>query len=303
MAVQFEVAYSRTVIGAGIIAGGPYFCSQGSVFTATTLCSCTNDFFSCRVRPGGTHVQDLIAITDWFASSQTIDPTAALAGHRVWMFSGSADSVVPQPVMDDLLDYYSHYVNPSRILYKRDISVEHAMPTDSYGNSCLTLGTPYINNCGYDAAGEMLNWIYGPLAARSGTAGGRLLSFDQTEFISVPLWHGMANIGYLYVPAACESGGCRVHVAFHGCLQAPENIGTTFVRQTGYNLWADSNRLLILYPQAASTFTNPNACWDWFAYDDTRYAQKSGRQMAAVKRMVDRLTSADNLRCQPGRCT
>ena len=61
------------------------------------------------------------------------------------------------------------------------------------------------------------------------------------------------------------------------------------MRHAGYNAWADFNRLMILYPQASATYANPNACWDWFAYDDTRYAQKSGRQMAAVKRMVDRL--------------
>ena len=295
MAVQFEVAYSRTVMGAGIIAGGPYFCSQGSVFTATTSCSCTSDLFTCRVRAGGTRVPDLIAITDWFATSQTIDPTSALAGHRIWMFSGNADSVVPQAVMNDLQSYYRHYIDASRILYKRNLGAEHAMPTDSYGNSCLTLGTPYINNCNYDAAGELLNWIHGPLNPRNnGALNGRFIAFDQSEFITVPGWHGMADFGYLYIPQACDGNaaqGCKLHVVFHGCLQDPDTIGTAFVRHAGYNAWADNNRLLILYPQATATYTNPNACWDWFAYDDTRYAQKSGRQMAAVKRMVDRLTT------------
>jgi poly(3-hydroxybutyrate) depolymerase len=295
MAVQFEVAYSRTVIGAGIIAGGPYFCAQGSVFTATTSCSCTSDLFPCRVRTGGTRVNELIAITDWFAASQTIDPTSAMASHRIWMFSGIADSVVPQPVMNDLQTYYRHYIDASRIAYKRNLNTEHAMPTDSYGNSCLTLGTPYINNCNYDAAGELLNWIYGPLAARNnGTLSGRFLAFDQSEFISLPTWHGMADFGYLYIPPACDGigggQGCKLHVVFHGCQQDPDSIGATFVRHAGYNAWADTNRLLVLYPQASATYLNPNACWDWFAYDDTRYAQKSGRQMLAVKRMINRLT-------------
>jgi len=294
MAVQFEVAYSRTVMGAGIIAGGPYFCSQGSVFTATTSCSCTSDLFTCRVRAGGTRVPDLIAITDWFAASQTIDPTSALASHRIWMFSGNADSLVPQAVMNDLQSYYRHYVDASRILYKRYLGAEHAMPTDSYGNSCLTLGTPYINNCNYDAAGELLSWIHGPLNARNnGALSGRFVAFDQSEFIALPSWHGMADFGYLYIPQACDNNagqGCKLHVVFHGCLQDPDTIGTAFVRHAGYNAWADSNNLLILYPQASPTYDNPRACWDWFAYDDTRYAQKNGRQMAAVKRMVDRLT-------------
>jgi poly(3-hydroxybutyrate) depolymerase len=314
MAVQFQVAFSRTVTGAGIIAGGPYFCSQGSVFTATTSCSCTSEFYNCRVRPGGTRVRELISITDWFAAAQAIDPTSAMATHRIWMFSGSADSVVPQPVMNDLLAFYRHYIDADRIVYKRNLNAEHAMPTDSFGNDCLTLGSPYINQCGYDAAGELLNWIYGPLAAR-GNPGGRLIAFDQSEFIGMPRWHGMADRGYLYVPPACDGNagqGCRLHVVFHGCLQDLDDIGTTFLRHAGYNAWADNNRLLLLYPQAAAIypFTNPNACWDWFAYDDTRYAQKNGRQMAAVKRMVDRLTgvagvatAAPPLRCRRDRCT
>lgn len=304
MAVQFAVAFSRTVTGAGVVAGGPYFCSQGSVFTATTSCSCTTELFSCRVRPGGTRVPDLIAITDWFAAAQTIDPTSAMAGQRIWMLSGTADSVVPQPVMNDLLTFYRHYIDANRIFYKRNLNAEHTMPTDSYGNGCLTLGSPFISNCGYDAAGELLKWIYGPLSAR-GAPAGRFIAFDQSEFISLPGWHGMADTGYLYVPPACDGAtggqGCRVHVAFHGCQQDLADIGTTFVQRAGYNAWADSNRLLLLYPQASAIypFTNPNACWDWFAYDDSRYAQKSGRQMAAVKRMVDRLTGVPAVALAP----
>jgi len=305
MAVQFEVAFSRTVIGAGVIAGGPYFCAQGSVYTATTSCSCTSDLQSCRVRPGGTRVADLIALTDWFAATHTIDSPSALASHRVWIFSGTLDSVVPQAVSNDLLNYYRHYIGADRITYKRNLAAEHAMPTDQYGNACSVLGSPYINQCNYDAAGALLAWIYGPLAARSTSLAGRFIAFDQSEFIAAPEWHGMADAGYLYIPPACESGGgCRLHVAFHGCRQSQDDIGTLFVRHAGYNAWADNNRLLILYPQASATFMNPNGCWDWWAHDDTRYAQKAGRQMAAVKRMVDRLSSGTTIAliCRRGRC-
>ncbi|WP_254503963.1 extracellular catalytic domain type 2 short-chain-length polyhydroxyalkanoate depolymerase [Duganella vulcania] len=296
MAVQFEVAFSQTVQGAGVIAGGPYFCSQGSVLIATTSCSCTSELFPCRARPGGTRIAELIAFTDWFAGAGGIDPPAALAGHHIWMFSGSADTVVPQPVMNDLYFYYRHYVDADHISYTRNLPAEHAMPTDQYGNSCATLGTPYINNCGYDAAGELLRWIYGPLTPRNnGTLGGRFIAFDQSEFLPLPGWHGMAETGYVYVPKACDANsgaGCRLHVAFHGCQQDLDDIGTTFVERAGYNAWADSNKIVVLYPQASAIYpyTNPKACWDWFAYDDARYAQKSGNQMAAVKRMVDRLT-------------
>ncbi|WP_229223905.1 PHB depolymerase family esterase [Duganella sp. sic0402] len=305
MAVQFEVAFSRTVIGAGVIAGGPYFCAQGNVLTATTRCSCTSELNNCQVRSGGTRVPELIAITDWFAATRSIDPTSALAGHRIWMLSGSLDSVVPQAVMNDLFSYYRHYIGAGNISYQRKLAAQHAFPTNTYGRACSALGSPYINNCNYDAAGALLAWIYGPLAARSNAPAGRFVAFDQSEFIAAPSWHGMSDTGYLYIPPACEAGGCRLHVAFHGCQQSQDNIGMLFVRHAGYNAWADNNRLLILYPQTTATYANPNACWDWRAHDDTRYAQKTGRQMAAIKRMLDRLGGSPTvlLICRRGRCT
>lgn len=305
MAVQFQVAFSRTVKGAGLIAAGPYFCARGDVLTATTICSCTNEVFPCQVRARATRVRELIAVTDWFSALQVIDPTSAMAGHRIWILAGSADTIVPQVIGDDLQTYYRHYIDPSRIAYKRDLAVQHAMPTDNYGNDCDALGLPFINNCSYDAAGELLKWMYGPLTARNtGTRAGRLVVFDQAEFLPWPRLHGMARKGYMYVPPGCDNGarnGCRLHVAFHGCLQDAEHIGTAFIDRAGYNAWADSNKLVILYPQAAaiSKYKNPNACWDWFAYDDPRYPQKRGRQMAAIKRMVDRLTGAPVTRAAP----
>jgi hypothetical protein len=54
----------------------------------------------------------------------------------------------------------------------------------------------------------------------------------QSEFIALPYaaWHG--DFGYLYLPKSCEDSagaGCRLHVAFHGCLQDIDSIGATFI--------------------------------------------------------------------------
>jgi poly(3-hydroxybutyrate) depolymerase len=88
-----------------------------------------------------------------------------------------------------------------------------------------------------------------------------------------------------------------VHVAFHGCQQSAEFIGDTFVRDAGYNEWAESNRLLVLYPQAASSKVapmNPLGCWDWWGYTGANYATKSGAQITSVMAMVDALAAGDN---------
>jgi hypothetical protein len=79
------------------------------------------------------------------------------------------------------------------------------------------------------------------------------------------------------------------------------SFGTTFVRNAGYNKWADSNGIVVLYPQATATPLqgNPEGCWDWWGYDDKDYATKNGRQMSAVHAMVQRIASGKTSRGGP----
>ena len=104
----------------------------------------------------------------------------------------------------------------------------------------------------------------------------------------------MADTGYLYVPPGCaaKEANCKVHVATHGCKQSAESVGNQFYTDTGYNNWADSNKLLVLYPQVNKSMipSNPEGCWDWWGYTGANYAYKSGAQMKAIKAMVTRLT-------------
>ena len=278
MAVQFSVAHASIIKGAGIVAGGPFYCARGDVNVATRNCSCTGLFapLTCEVRPGGTRVQELVAVTQSWANAGKVDPVNRLAAQRIWLFSGTIDSVVPPPVMHDL----------------------EALPTTSFGNPCDHLGAPYINDCDLDAAGELLSWIYGSLLPPQ-APNGRLIEFDQSEFVSqgTPAAHGLAATGYAYVPPACEPGTadggaqCRLHIAFHGCKQNVANVGDQFIRHAGYNAWADANRLIVLYPQTQAKPSNPNACWNWFDFDDNDpdYANKRGKQMQAIRAMVDRV--------------
>jgi len=288
MAAQLHVAYSATFkAGAGIVAGGPYYCAQGSLTTATGPCMAATTWS----KPA---TSTLISTTNSWASQGVIDPTSNLTNSRVYLFSGSLDSTVRPLVMDEANTYYRNYVNHANVFYKKDIAAEHAMVTDYFGNSCSTKASPYINNCNFDLAGEILKWIYGSLNAKNnGSLGGSFIEFNQAEFISNPTSRGMANTGWMYVPANCAAGqSCRLHVALHGCQQDPTKIQDRYYRNTGYNKWADTNNIIVLYPQTAPSSTgNPNGCWDWWGYDDPNYAKKSGRQMLAIKGMVDRITT------------
>ena len=98
----------------------------------------------------------------------------------------------------------------------------------------------------------------------------------------------------MYVPAACAAERCAVHVAFHGCRQNADAVGERFVREAGYNRWADTNRVIVLYPQTIARYFyvyNPRGCWDWWGYTGAQYATRNAPQIRAVMAMVERLSA------------
>lgn len=281
MAVQLHVAYSATFKkGAGIVAGGPFYCAEGSVVHATGR---------CMASPSGIPVSTLVSTTNSWASQGIIDPVSNLQDSRVYMFSGTLDDVVKPGVMDALKTYYNSFVPAANVVHKKDIAAQHAMVTDDWGNTCSYKGAPYINDCNFDLAGAILGQLYGTLNARNAGAldAANYVQFDQSAFITN---HGMATSGWAYVPQACKDGQpCRLHVVLHGCKQNESDVQQQYVKNTGYNRWADTNKIVMLYPQTSVAATN--SCWDWWGYDSPDYAKKSGPQMKAIKAMVDQLSS------------
>jgi poly(3-hydroxybutyrate) depolymerase len=305
MAVQLQVAWSASIVGAGVIAGGPYYCAAGNMLYTGI---CMGQVWGLPPNP-----YLMANAAKDFAALKQIDPVANLAKRRVYVFSGTDDSVVRQPAVDATVSLFKLLGVPdSRLKYVNDVPAGHAVITPSLGNDCGANEAPYISHCtvggsGYDQAGALLTQIYGPLQPPSAQPGGQVLPFDQRAFASSAT--AMADTGYLYVPKACaapgKSGGksgatagaasgakCKVHVALHGCVQSVESVGRQFIDEAGYNAWADSNRLLVLYPQVnKSTLPfNPQGCWDWWGYTGPGYATKSAPQMKAIQAMVGRLT-------------
>ena len=282
MAVQLHVAYSATFRkGAGVVAGGPFYCAEGSVTNATGR---------CMASPAGIPTSTLVSTTNNWAQQGLIDPVANLQSSKVYMFAGTLDDVVRPGVMDALKTYYNSFVPAANVVYKKDIASQHAMVTDDYGNGCSFKGAPYINDCNFDLAGAILQQLYGTLNPRNANAlpSANFVQFNQSQFIS---GHGMATTGWAYIPQACSGGGtqCRVHVVLHGCKQNENDVQQQYVKNTGYNRWADTNNIVMLYPQTSLAATN--SCWDWWGYDSANYAKKSGPQMAAIKAMVDQVSS------------
>ncbi|MCM8566249.1 extracellular catalytic domain type 2 short-chain-length polyhydroxyalkanoate depolymerase [Thauera linaloolentis] len=297
MAVQLQVAHSRLVKGAGVVAGGPYECAEGSMWRA--LSNCMEPSTPGSV-PTAVDTEARIAAR---ARAGRIDDPAGLAEDRVWVFSGSADRTVERPVVDGLVAFYRSRLPQAAVRYVQYEGAGHAMISvaDPAANACEISAPPFINRCGeLDAAGELLAHLYGPLESRVERPAGDVIAFDQREFTGVaPFELSMAAQGYAYVPQACRAGDCRVHVALHGCRQGEGEIGRRFVDTAGYNEWADGNRIIVLYPQAAARsglawgswrwVYNPKGCWDWWGYTGTDYATRDGGQVRAIRAMLARL--------------
>jgi hypothetical protein len=310
MASQFGVAWSSIVKGVGIVAAGPYGCAQipkpGQAYTNNLFTA----YYYCGNRINAPDLTPMLSLTGTFAADTRIDPTSNMGKQKVWIYSGYNDGVVKQRTSVDVLyNFYANYIDAQNIFYKNNQNAGHAMVTNrSTHAACSDTVAPYMNNCGIDAAGEMLNHFYGKLNAKAATLTGQLLEFYQTDFASANAI-SMSNTGRVYVPASCAAGQpCRVHVALHGCKQSTETIGTKYVTEAGYNEWADTNNIIVLYPQATSrTYdfngvyqdrNNSDGCWDIWGYNvdydhntsgNQNYATKQGSQIIAMRAMLTRL--------------
>ena len=117
----------------------------------------------------------------------------------------------------------------------------------------------------------------------------QLREFDQSEFFAdLPEVVSIDSTGFIYVPTNCQnkttsmcnytvsltilhmlvSSVCRLHVAFHGCLQGRKYISDVFAMHAGYNALAELNDIIILYPQATNLTLNPKGCWDWSVFSN-----------------------------------
>ena len=72
---------------------------------------------------------------------------------------------------------------------------------------------------------------------------------------------GLGKKGWIYMLDRCRDDICRVHLVFHGCFLHDDAIGDVFVRRNGVNEWAESNGIIVIYPQTTSSFKNPFGCW------------------------------------------
>ncbi|MET8764933.1 PHB depolymerase family esterase [Lentzea sp. NPDC004782] len=284
LANQLHVAYSSVFQGAGIFSAGAYDCAQNNVNTALYACM---DTFQARKTPS-----ELEQLTRTRAAAGTVDPPQNLSGDPVWLFHGTADQTVDRAVNDDLATYYRDF--GARVVYNNTSAAGHAWVSPIGPNSCGATSSPYINNCGTaDPVKEMLGHLFGQVNPAASAVSGKLVQFDQGQYVpgGNPAAVSMGREGFAYVPRACDTGPCRLMVTLHGCYQYYGLVGNALLDKSYLNEYADTNNMIVLYPQATTMTGNPRGCWDWWGYQSAQYPLKSGPQMTAIVNMVKALST------------
>jgi poly(3-hydroxybutyrate) depolymerase len=289
MATQAQLAYPELFPAAALVAGGPYGCAAGRLDLALSTCM------------KGVPAPDAVALAAKArqrSQAGEIGPLKELAHGRVYLLHGKDDAVVAPVVAESAARFYTllREGDPALTSFEGHDdggrAFAHNLPVAATGDDCDKSVSPYLGHCGFDAAGEIFRQLYGKPAHAAGEARGELRRFNQDAYRPGGADAFLASEGYVYLPPACLAGKrCGLLVAFHGCKQNADAVGEAFVKDAGFNRWADVYDVAVLYPQtrASTAPLNPQACWDWWGYSGDNYDSRQGVQLrwlaGAVKAM------------------
>jgi len=244
------------------------------------------------------------------ADEGRIDSLSNWVGKPAYIFSGTADAVVYQCVMESVrsqlsqlgANVASEFSLPAAhgwVVDGRDFARPYSFPR------CGNPGADFIEDCGFDLSSAMLSHLKGPLWPLATAKPASFYWVRQSAFVPDgvrPAQVGLDEWALAYVPDACygDVGACALHVHYHGCGGG----GKRTAQDVRPMLWietpdlAEANNIVVLYPQtvAASGYRpNPQGCWDWKGdYPSQRHAfdTHNGAQIRTVMGMVNNIAAA-----------
>lgn len=286
MASQMQLAFPELFPNAALVAGGPYGCAGGKLDAALG---------SCMKGEPAPDVDALVAQATARASAGDIGALDKLANAHVYLLHGKDDALVAPAVAEAGVRFYEQLRDTVPALKGMQVhgdgqrAFAHNLPVAAEGDDCSKSESPFLGRCGFDAAGEIFSQLFGKPSRDADTAKGELRTFDQDALRADGADAFLDTTGYVYLPEACLAGKpCGIVVAFHGCKQNSDSVGEAFVKDAGFNRWADVYEVAVLYPQTRASFAplNPQACWDWWGYSGTDYDTRHGVQLRWVVNAV-----------------
>ena len=103
MAVQLHLAFSDFVVGAALFAGAPYYCARSQLKILVEQCTIY----------GTPNDNSLELMSRQWASLGVIDDIKNLLNDKVYLYHGTADTVLDLTVVQSLESYYSALINNS----------------------------------------------------------------------------------------------------------------------------------------------------------------------------------------------
>ena len=182
---------------------------------------------------------------------------------------------------------YAEFIPAANIRQVNDVEAGHNFPARGNGHACSEMQPPFVGNCDYDAAGEILNYLYADLKTPASAAAGELREVTLPGASEA----GLSDTAYLFVPQVCaeDKKACALHLVLHGCAQSTAQVGTGFIEQSGYLPWAEANGIVLAFPQVVPGPLNPYARWDWWGYTGADYRWRNGKQMTVVVEWIRNL--------------
>jgi len=170
MAGQIEVAHSKDIVGAGIVAGGPFACAETEssqlfpYWPVVMWQNATQATNACmKVDWGAPDADKLAKRAKELAEDGKIDDLAGLADDKVYLFSGNEDQTVERRVVEAARHFLEEVGVPETNINLVEKQGGHAFITEQGGATCGITAKPYVSNCNYGQAKAILAWIYGPL--------------------------------------------------------------------------------------------------------------------------------------------
>jgi hypothetical protein len=228
-----------------------------------------------------------------------VDDVKNLQGKPVIIFQGTEDEIISGMSVANEIKRQVGLWNMSATTIE-DLPASHVWVTDhgTCGCGSCPRGMRYgpccdYNNCDFDMSGLMLGKFYGTLAPR-GTAKTSLVWISQNDYLpEQDTWteKGLNPWALAYVPNSCKAAPetCKIHINYHGCIDNDWSYRERYTQELDLNEYAESNDLIILYPQSHGTAQTGLGCWNWGAggeADDPYFDTRWSVQLRTVERMV-----------------
>src|SRR4051794_1349794 len=124
LAHQLQVAYSSKIHGVGLLAASPYHCAKDDLSKALQYCSKIGAEFGQPYDgpPTPDYVESLVSDTKKAFNEGQIDDPAGIRTAKIYLFSGTNDTKVPQPIVKAVELFYTKLgVNPNNIKTDYDV--------------------------------------------------------------------------------------------------------------------------------------------------------------------------------------